>query len=79
MEHYTIVSLFIILIPDIRDGNTIVDLYNQIGVCDGVLEQLDNLLSKFQDDIRNIGAEMKSLQDSCLLQEQKLKNRKASF
>lgn len=51
------------------------DLYRQIISCDTVLEQLENLLNNFQKDIKNVGGEIKKLQEDCMKHQVKLNNR----
>eukprot|EP01116_Phalansterium_solitarium_P008661 TRINITY_DN22605_c0_g1_i1.p1 TRINITY_DN22605_c0_g1~~TRINITY_DN22605_c0_g1_i1.p1 ORF type:complete len:838 (+),score=280.12 TRINITY_DN22605_c0_g1_i1:88-2601(+) len=59
-------------------GDELASLYTQINACDAVLEQLESLLSNYQTGIRNIGTEIKTLQDQCLSRQVKVNNRKAA-
>jgi len=60
----------------LKEGEAIASLYRQIGACDVVLEQLESLLTNFQTDIKNVGTEIKMLQEQCLAQQMKITNRK---
>lgn len=59
----------------VKEGEYIANLFAGIISSDAVLEQLENLLNKFQSDIKNIGAEIKTLQDESVTRQLKLKNR----
>mmetsp|Transcript_8197 Transcript_8197/g.13240 ORF Transcript_8197/g.13240 Transcript_8197/m.13240 type:complete len:690 (+) Transcript_8197:98-2167(+) len=52
------------------------ELYNQISECDSVLESMETILKKFQEDLGGISDEIKNLQDESRTMSVKLKNRK---
>eukprot|EP01117_Protostelium_nocturnum_P018395 TRINITY_DN7684_c0_g1_i1.p1 TRINITY_DN7684_c0_g1~~TRINITY_DN7684_c0_g1_i1.p1 ORF type:complete len:972 (+),score=390.64 TRINITY_DN7684_c0_g1_i1:90-3005(+) len=57
------------------EGDAVAILYEQIISCDKVLEELEGLLTNFQTDIKNVGQEIKILQEGCKAHQVKLNNR----
>eukprot|EP00854_Cymbomonas_tetramitiformis_P024046 gene24046-29182_t len=62
----------------IAASDNLVSLHEQIKTCDGILEDMEDLLGGFQGDLGNISTEIKTLQEQSLSMSIKLRNRKAA-
>ncbi|XP_058067918.1 vacuolar protein sorting-associated protein 52 A isoform X2 [Magnolia sinica] len=62
----------------IKESDNLVSLHDQIHDCDGILSQMETLLSGFQAEIGSISSEIKSLQEKSMGMGLKLKNRKVA-
>eukprot|EP01119_Soliformovum_irregulare_P016429 TRINITY_DN4747_c0_g1_i1.p1 TRINITY_DN4747_c0_g1~~TRINITY_DN4747_c0_g1_i1.p1 ORF type:complete len:777 (-),score=235.67 TRINITY_DN4747_c0_g1_i1:133-2463(-) len=60
----------------LQESKAIAVLYEQMTASDTVLGQIEDILSRFQTDIGNVGSEIKKLQDECYLHQIGLTNRK---
>jgi hypothetical protein len=62
----------------ISESVELASLHGQIQSCDGILERMQQMLSKFQGDLGTISSEIRHLQDQSMTMNVKLKNRKAA-
>eukprot|EP00466_Bigelowiella_natans_P000029 jgi/Bigna1/65988/fgenesh1_pg.1_\ len=59
-----------------KNSTDVADLHLSIKSCDSVLERMEHMLTKFQDDLGKVSSEIKHLQDKSMTMRVKLKNRK---
>ena len=59
----------------LRESESVAALHFQIKDCDSILERMEAMLGKFQNDLGTISSEIKGLQDKSLSMSVKLKNR----
>ncbi|EGD74267.1 hypothetical protein PTSG_06276 [Salpingoeca rosetta] len=59
-----------------KEAKRMAQLHQQVRVCDGILQNMERMLSTFQSDLGNIGGEIQSLQEESLGMSVKLKNRR---
>ncbi|GAB4861175.1 Vacuolar protein sorting-associated protein 52 [Ancistrocladus abbreviatus] len=62
----------------IKESDNLVSLHDQIHDCDGVLSQMEALLSGFQTEIGSISSDIRALQEKSVDMDLKLKNRKVA-
>ncbi|OWM63440.1 hypothetical protein CDL15_Pgr022185 [Punica granatum] len=62
----------------IKESDNLVSLHDQIRECDGILSQMETLLSGFQAEIGSISSDIKILQEKSMDMGLKLKNRKVA-
>eukprot|EP00808_Paulinella_micropora_P010447 g5898.t1 len=68
----------IVLQEYLEEGDSLADLHNQVQKCDAILQTMLSMLSRFQSDLGNISAEIRTLQDQSMSMNIKLKNRAAA-
>jgi len=61
----------------IHEAEELATLHTQIKQCDGILDNMESMLSGFQGDLASISAEIKHLQDESISINIRLRNRKA--
>lgn len=60
----------------LHEAEHLCDLHNQIQACDGILANMETILSSFQADLGTISVEIQTLQDQSMSMTQHIKNRK---
>jgi predicted translin family RNA/ssDNA-binding protein len=59
----------------IKESENIAKLHNQIGTCDNILENMESMLTNFQQVLNNISSEITILQKKSVNMSQQLTNR----
>jgi predicted translin family RNA/ssDNA-binding protein len=59
----------------IKESENIAKLHNQIGTCDKILENMESMLTNFQQVLNNISSEITILQKKSVNMSQQLNNR----
>eukprot|EP01083_Nonionella_stella_P077024 210128_1 len=62
----------------LKESENLARLHKQIQGCDGILENMQKMLSGFQNNLKSISGEIKHLQDESLSMNVQLNNRKAA-